>query len=166
MALIQNFIVDQGSDFSAIFYLKDAEGLPLNISGQSFRSKFQKTYTSATSVSFVCTPVGSGSLGTLEISVPAATTINVTPGRYVYDVEMYSSSSIQRIREGVIEVTPSVTSSGAEPIATPYRLSGVGSPEGAVSAPPGYSYVDSANGTLYFKLTGTDAYGWQAFVQL
>lgn len=43
-------------------------------------------------------------------------------------------------------------------------LSGSGSPEGVVSAPPGATYVDTSGGTLYIKVTGTGATGWQVVV--
>jgi len=39
-----------------------------------------------------------------------ATTAALSPGRYVYDVELKSSSnSISRILEGLVTVTPEVT---------------------------------------------------------
>lgn len=37
---------------------------------------------------------------------------------------------------------------------------GVGSPEGVVTAPPGTSYVDTATGEFYFKLSGSGNVGW------
>ena len=37
---------------------------------------------------------------------------------------------------------------------------GVGSPQGVVSAPPGTEYVDTSNGNFYVKQTGTGKTGW------
>ncbi len=43
-------------------------------------------------------------------------------------------------------------------------LSGVGSPEGIVTANPGATYLDTANGFFYAKQTGTGSTGWLAIV--
>lgn len=40
-------------------------------------------------------------------------------------------------------------------------LEGTGSPEGIVTANPGASYIDSENGTVYFKVSGSGNTGWQ-----
>lgn len=39
-------------------------------------------------------------------------------------------------------------------------LSGAGSPENVVAAPPGATYVNTANGDLWVKQTGTGNTGW------
>jgi hypothetical protein len=40
----------------------------------------------------------------------AVTSANVTPGRYVYDCELTSSSNVvSRLVEGIVTVTPQVT---------------------------------------------------------
>jgi hypothetical protein len=43
--------------------------------------------------------------------MPSATTANTTAGRYVYDVKMTetSSSTVTRVVEGIVTVTPNVT---------------------------------------------------------
>lgn len=45
---------------------------------------------------------------------------------------------------------------------TPYV--GEGSPEGVVSAPIGTTYVDTSTSTIYYKVSGEDAYGWNAVI--
>lgn len=42
------------------------------------------------------------------------------------------------------------------------NLTGVGSPEGVVTAGPGQGYVDTDSGTLYVKVTGDGDTGWTA----
>jgi hypothetical protein len=42
--------------------------------------------------------------------MPSATTANLTPGRYVYDVLLTSSTGVKtRVIEGIITIMPSVT---------------------------------------------------------
>lgn len=171
MAIISNLIADQGSAFNAIIDLVDSNGEPLNLTGQLFRGQFRKNYTSSTaSGDFIC-EIMNASTGQIIISLPANITRYVKPGRYVYDIEMYDENDTQetntiRVIEGQIEFTPGATSTNVAPPPVIHRLSGAGSPEGIVSASPGYSYIDTTNGTLYFKMTGIGSTGWQAFVQL
>ena len=166
MALVFNLTADQGSSFAAILDLTDASGLPLDISGQSFRAQFRKSYTSSNLTDFIC-QVLSVDAGQIAISLSAAVTRNIKAGRYVYDVEMYDpndTSVCTRVIEGQIEFTPAATTPIVGTVPTPYRMSGSGSPEGLVSAPVGYSYVDTDNDILYFKTSGSGPTGWQAFV--
>lgn len=39
-------------------------------------------------------------------------------------------------------------------------LSGIGSPEGSVTASPGTTYLNLANGSFYVKFTGSGNTGW------
>ena len=167
MAIVANLTADQGSAFAAIVDLKDPNGLPLDTTGQSFRSQFRKSYTSANLTDFICQVISTTS-GKIAINLTPDVTRATKPGRYVYDIEMYSTASgnVTRVLEGQIEFTPAATSPTAAPPIYPYRLSGHGSPEGIVSAPPGYSYIDVDANTLYFKMSGYSTTGWQAFVQL
>ena len=41
---------------------------------------------------------------------------------------------------------------------------GEGSPEGVVEAPVGATYVDTATSTVYYKVSGSDKYGWNAVI--
>ena len=45
---------------------------------------------------------------------------------------------------------------------TPYV--GEGSPEGVVEAPIGAVYVDTLTSTVYYKVSGSDSYGWNAVI--
>lgn len=45
---------------------------------------------------------------------------------------------------------------------TPYV--GEGSPEGTVEAPIGSVYVDTLTSTVYYKVSGSDSYGWNAVI--
>ena len=110
MAIKANLIIDQGTTFSTDLSLKDDNGDPLNLSGFTANSVIKKWYTSQTSVPFnVFINTHSGTI-TLELN--ANTSINLKSGRYVYDVNVteMSSGSVSRVVEGIVTVTPSVTS--------------------------------------------------------
>lgn len=41
---------------------------------------------------------------------------------------------------------------------------GEGSPEGVIEAPIGSTYVDTATSTVYYKVSGSDSFGWNAVI--
>jgi hypothetical protein len=69
----------------------------------------RKSYYSSTKYDFnvqVTTP----NIGEITMIMSAANTANLTPGRYVYDVEIDDGGGeVTRIFEGVITVLPNVT---------------------------------------------------------
>lgn len=108
MATKANIIVDQGTTFSTVINLTDDNGDPIDLTGYTGESEIRKHYSSSNSQSFTVT-LG-GTLGSLELGLSASQTSNLTPGRYVYDVEITSSSNVvSRIVEGIVTVTPEVT---------------------------------------------------------
>ena len=108
MANFVELSIDQGSTYSTTLSLKDVNGDPTDLTLFTYASQLRKSYYSANSVSFVCTaPVPN--TGNLIISLSANTTLNIDPGRYVFDVELISNTSIIRVVEGVITITPGVT---------------------------------------------------------
>ena len=54
--------------------------------------------------------ISDAAAGQITMAMDSATTANVTPGRYVYDVLITSGSGVKtRIIEGIVTVLPSVT---------------------------------------------------------
>lgn len=108
MATKANITIDQGTTFSTTISLTNDNGEPIDLSGYTGQSQMRKHYTSSNSVSFT---VSLGSVnGTVSLSLTPAQTANLTPGRYVYDVEITSSSNVvSRIVEGIATITPEVT---------------------------------------------------------
>lgn len=108
MATKANIIIDQGTTFSTIINLTDDNGDPIDLTGYSGDSEMRKHYTSSNSQSFSISLGGTS--GTVTLSLTASQTANLTPGRYVYDVEVTSASNVvSRIVEGIVTVTPEVT---------------------------------------------------------
>jgi hypothetical protein len=102
--------VDQGSTFETTIDIKQDDGTAINLSGFSFAGQIRKSYYSTNpTASFTITPIV-GSVGTITVSLNAATTANIRPGRYLYDIKMTDTGAkITRVIEGIITITPQVT---------------------------------------------------------
>ncbi len=73
------------------------------------RSQMRKSYYSSSKSSFNVT-VSTPNIGEITMAMTAANTANLTPGRYVYDVEIDDGAGeVTRIFEGIITVLPNVT---------------------------------------------------------
>jgi hypothetical protein len=108
MAIKANLQIDQGADFSTEIDVLDDNGDVVNLTGYTGAAQMRKHYTSTTAINFSVAVNASG--GTVTISMTAAASANVTPGRYVYDCELTSSSNtVSRLVEGIVTVTPQVT---------------------------------------------------------
>jgi hypothetical protein len=106
MATKANLVIDQGSTFSTDLALKDENGDPLVLSGYNANSQMRKWYTSSNATATFTTAIDNG---VITLSLSANQTNSLTAGRYVYDVEISDGSSISRVVEGIITVTPQVT---------------------------------------------------------
>lgn len=109
MAIYANLTVDQGSSFESTIDITDTENNPVNLTGYTFIGQIRKTYASTTFVSFTITSVNPTS-GSIKLVLSAEQTSEIKAGRYLYDVEIISSTNtVTRVIEGQIEVTPRVT---------------------------------------------------------
>ena len=116
MAQYEDITISQGTDVSIQLELVDTNGNRKDLTGFSAASKIRKTYTSSDSdaVTFTATIQSPVTDGVLNLILTNTQTGAMRAGRYVYDVEISSSDSdsvtiIERILEGQIEITPSVT---------------------------------------------------------
>ncbi len=110
MAVISNLTVDQGATFTAEVAVSDTNGGILDLTGYTASGQIRKTYTSSTAIEFTAT-IDSPTTGKVNIGLTASQTGAMKPGRYVYDVEITNDggTTVTRILEGQVEVTPSVT---------------------------------------------------------
>ena len=67
----------------------------------------RKSYDATTATSFTTAKVDA--TGVVTLSLTATETAAVKAGRYVYDVEIASSTETLRVLEGLVTVTPNVT---------------------------------------------------------
>lgn len=107
MATKSNLVIDQGATFSTDLTLTDENGDALNLVGYTANSQMRKWYTSTNSVSFSAST--NTDTGTVTLSLTANQTALLTAGRYVYDVEISDGTTISRIVEGIVTVSPNVT---------------------------------------------------------
>ena len=109
MAIKANIVIDQGADFEAIIDVVDGDDNPYDLSNHSIASQMRKNYAAASAAAtFSCDHNGSG--GQIVLSLPKSQTVDLEPGRYLYDVEMTSSAGdTTRVIEGIATVTPGMT---------------------------------------------------------
>lgn len=108
MATKANLIIDQGTSYSTTIDIQDEYGSAINLTNYTGAAQMRKHFTSSNSVSFTVTLGGED--GTLTLALTANATANIVAGRYVYDVELTSSSGeVSRVLEGIVTVTPNVT---------------------------------------------------------
>ena len=113
MATRADLIIDQGTTFSSTINISQSDGTLFQLNDYSARGKIKKAFSSSTSVDFTCVVnENSPSQDTVTISLNSIQTAALNSGRYVYDVEVFTSDSpaiVTRIVEGQVEVTPSVS---------------------------------------------------------
>jgi hypothetical protein len=109
MATVSNIFIDQGSDYSNIITVAASNGQALNLSSYTVKSQMRKSYTSTIAYNFT-TSVQSPTAGQVRLQLTAAQSELIPPGRYLYDVEITSSSGARRrVVEGIVTVTPQIT---------------------------------------------------------
>jgi predicted molibdopterin-dependent oxidoreductase YjgC len=109
MATKVNLLIEQGSDFSTSYTLRDENGLVVDLSTFTGRSQMRKHHSSNTAHSFT---VNTFANGLVTLVMTAAVTANIEDGRWVYDIELVSGSNVvSRPIEGQVVVKPEVTRS-------------------------------------------------------
>ena len=105
-----NQSIDQGTTFSKliIVYLTDGTTVA-NLTNYTVSSQLRKNYTS-TAYETINATINTPTSGIIIMSLTAAQTAALKPGRYVYDLELTKAdTTISRIIEGVITIRPEVT---------------------------------------------------------
>jgi len=115
MAQYEELTIDQGSDVTIELHLVDKNDTAKDLTGHTLTAKLKKNYNSGDSDTTTFTTIISNVTGGIaSISLTNTQTDALKPGRYVYDAELSFNDSdgdtiIERILEGRIQVTPSVT---------------------------------------------------------
>jgi len=117
MADYEEITIDQGADVAIELHLVEQDGSKKDLTDYSANAKMKRNYNSdsADTVDFTTIIPSPSSDGVVVISLTNEQTDALnTRGRYVYDVEISFDDSdgntiIERVLEGKIKVTPSVT---------------------------------------------------------
>ena len=106
---VSNITIEQGYDFDTSFQLEDTRtNEPLYLVGATCEAQLRKSYTSSTAVSFGAS-VSVAEPGLISITMTAAKTVTLKPGRYVYDVKIVNAGKDYKAVEGTALVRPGVT---------------------------------------------------------
>ena len=113
MAAVANLSIDQGATFTSDITVKDMNGNVFDLTGYTAVAKLAKGYSSTRTRTSMTTAFATDrTTGVLTISLTANQTAALDPERYVYDVEITSSSgSVTRVSEVIITVRPEVSTS-------------------------------------------------------
>ena len=108
MATKADLIIDQGATFSTDLSLTDQNGNKVALVGYSANSQIRKWYTSVNPSAVFTTNINANT-ATITLQLSATDTSALDSGRYVYDVEISDGSTVSRVVEGIVTVTPQVT---------------------------------------------------------
>jgi len=103
-----NLYMEQGTTFSSVITLDDLNGSVYDLTGYTANSQIRKSfYSSNATATFTATVAAAN--GTITLSLTSAQTANIAPGRYLYDTIITTGSTVTRVLEGIIDVSPRVT---------------------------------------------------------
>ncbi len=110
MAAYVEITIEQGANLTSTVTVNDSQGDAVNLSTYSASAQLRKSYYSSSANTLTAIITGNSN-GQITLSMTAANTSNLTPGRYVYDLIIRNSTdnSVTRVVEGTAVVLPSVT---------------------------------------------------------
>lgn len=116
MAQEETFTIDQGADVAIELHLVNKDGSKKNLANHTITGKMKRNYNSDSdeTTNFNAIVASPANDGIVTLSLTNTQTDTLKAGRYVYDVEMSyvdsdSNTIVERVLEGRIIVTPSVT---------------------------------------------------------
>ena len=107
-AAYSNLYLEQGTTFTTTITLDDVYGETYNLAGYTASSQMRKSYYSTSANTLTATITGNAN-GEITLSMTAANTALLSPGRYMYDLVITTGSTKTRVVEGIINVLPGVT---------------------------------------------------------
>ena len=108
MAIKAHITIDQGATYSTSIDVTDDAGDAVDLTGYTGAAQMRKHYTSTNAHSFTVSIANAS--GVVTLSMNAAVTGNISPGRYVYDCELTDGDgTVSRLIEGIVTITPQVT---------------------------------------------------------
>lgn len=109
MAGFAELTVEQGASYSTTVTVNGSDGSPTNLTNYTAAAQLRKSYYSSTATNFTVA-ISDAAGGEITMTLTAANTANLSPGRYVYDLLITSPVSVKtRVVEGIATILPSVT---------------------------------------------------------
>lgn len=109
MAVFTELNIEQYASFSTTINVEDVQGDAINLTGYTAASQIRKSYYSTTANNLTATVTGTAN-GEITLSMTAANTANLTPGRYLYDLVITAPDTTKtRVVEGIVNVLAGVT---------------------------------------------------------
>ena len=109
MAAFTELNIEQYATFSTTVNVEDTQGAAVNLSGYTAASQIRKSYYSSSANNLTATVTGTAN-GEITLSMTAANTANLTPGRYLYDLVITAPTGVKtRVVEGIVNVLAGVT---------------------------------------------------------
>jgi hypothetical protein len=110
LAAYVEITIEQGANLTSTVTVNDTQGDAVNLSTYSASAQLRKSYYSSSANTLSAIITGNAN-GQITLSMTAANTSSLTPGRYVYDLIIRNSTdnSVTRVVEGTAVVLPSVT---------------------------------------------------------
>ena len=112
MAAIANLLVDQGASFTSTITVFNDDDSLFDLTGYTGASQIRKSYSSSSaSATFTVSFDTDRTTGKITISLTPTQTAALEEGRYVYDVEVTKTedSSVTRVIQGIVTVSPNAT---------------------------------------------------------
>lgn len=107
-----NLYVDQGIDFAIELDLLSEDGRDFEISNQMFKCEVRKVYSSTKAFEAELDIIEDEFVNNIQLVIPAAATRGKTPGKYQYDLVMFSGTQKIKLLEGLLFLLPTVSSTG------------------------------------------------------
>ena len=104
-----NIVIEQGATFSKVLTIKDSDGLPINLTGKTFRSQLRRRPTDVTPAASFTMAVLNAANGTVNWQLTATATAGIVAEPHYYDVEMVEGAVVTRLMEGTAFVNFEVT---------------------------------------------------------
>ena len=108
MAIKANLVIDQGTDFEATIDLVDNNDVAYDLTNYTVAAQMRKNYASSTAYNFGA--YHNNGSGQISLTMSNSVTVDLDPGRYLYDVEITSpGGKITRVVEGIVTITAGIT---------------------------------------------------------
>lgn len=111
---VYDIIADQGATFLRTISLKSSKKLPVTLTNYTGRMQIRETVTSTSIIEDQTTANGritiNAAAGTISILIPPSDMEAITPGTYVYDLEIEDADGdVTRVVHGKFTVRAEVT---------------------------------------------------------